>query len=101
MSAREESRKSIQALRLTRERVSELTMSVEDMKKWGYIIDIPEGIGGDKPNEVGCPMKCERCSQPYMVKPKNEAEQCMYHFGKMVSQKINGKFLYTSAVDLL
>lgn len=70
------------------------------MRKWGYILDMPEGPGGDKPNEVGYTMKCERCSQPYMVKPKEQAEGCEYHYGKQFTHKVNGKpFNYTIEPD--
>jgi RNA exonuclease 1 len=61
------------------------------MRKWGYIIDMPNIPGGTKPSLVGHIMTCERCSQPYMVKSKEQAEECLYHYGKQFTRNVNGK----------
>lgn len=89
--AREESRKTLNALRLTRQHIQHLTMPMDVMRNWGYIVDIPEGDGGTKPSEVGCTMTCERCNQPYMVKSPDQAEQCEYHWGKPFSKSLEGE----------
>jgi hypothetical protein len=64
---------------------------MDDMRNWGYIIDMPDGPGGSKPNLEGYTMKCERCSQPYMVRSTALADECHYHYGKQFSQKVNGE----------
>jgi len=64
---------------------------MDDMRNWGYIIDMPDGPGGSKPNLEGYTMKCERCSQPYMVRSTALADECFYHYGKQFSQKVNGE----------
>jgi hypothetical protein len=64
---------------------------MENMRNWGYIIDMPDGPGGSKPSLEGYTMKCERCSQPYRVKSTALAEECLYHYGRQFSQKVNGE----------
>lgn len=60
------------------------------MRQWGYILDIPEGPGGTKPSQEGHTMTCERCKQPYMVKGNDQSEECRYHYGRQISQIVNG-----------
>ncbi|KIM90892.1 hypothetical protein PILCRDRAFT_811388 [Piloderma croceum F 1598] len=91
--AREESRKSLDSLRITRDHLLPLLLSMDDMRNWGYIIDMPDGPGGSNPNLEGYTMKCERCSQPYMVRSTALADECLYHYGKQFSQKVNGEKL--------
>ena len=82
------------SLRLTRDHLLPLLSSEDEMRRWGYIIDVPDGPGGSKPSEVGNTMTCERCAQPYQVKPKDQvSEECVYHYGKQFTQLINGKLL--------
>lgn len=82
------------SLHLTRQHLAPLLLSEDEMKKWGYIIDVPDGPGGSKPSEVGNTMKCERCAQPYQVKPQDQvSDECEYHFGKQFTRLINGEIL--------
>jgi RNA exonuclease 1 len=67
-----------------------MIMSLEDLRTWGYIVDIPNGPGGEKPSEEGGVAKCERCTQPFMVKRAEEAEECLYHWGKPYNRTVNG-----------
>ena len=60
------------------------------MATWGYVVDIPEGPGGDKPSEEGGVMKCERCKQPKQVRRMEEAEECLYHWGRLLTKKVSG-----------
>ena len=78
-----------------------LTLSTEDMRKWGYIVDMPDGPGGTQPSLEGYTMKCERCSQPYKVKPKDQAEGCLYHYGKQFSRNVNGELSERRLADAL
>lgn len=68
-------------------------LSEDDMRKWEYILDIPEGPGGTKPSHEGHTMKCERCKQPYMVKGNNNnnTEECRFHYGRQITETVNGK----------
>ncbi|KAG5639273.1 hypothetical protein H0H81_004934 [Sphagnurus paluster] len=90
LSARAEARKSIQALRLTRNHLESFVMSKEDMLRWGYFVDIPEGPGGIEPSLEGKVAKCERCAQPFLVKRKEVADNCIHHWGKPFTTKVNG-----------
>ena len=90
------------SLHLTPDHLLPLLSSEDEMKRWGYIIDVPDGSGGSKPSEVGNTMKCERCAQPYQVKPKDQVfEECEYHFGKQFTRLINGKLLSNCFVSEL
>jgi len=60
------------------------------MITWGYVVDIPEGPGGDKPSEEGGVMKCERCKQPKQVRRMEEAEECVFHWGRLLTKKVSG-----------
>ncbi|KII95095.1 hypothetical protein PLICRDRAFT_149506 [Plicaturopsis crispa FD-325 SS-3] len=88
--ARAEARKSLDALRITRAHLDRLVMSMDIMQRWGYVVEIPEGPGGDRPSQEGKTAKCERCAQPYMVKRKEEAEECVHHWGRPQVRKIAG-----------
>ncbi|KAJ7665529.1 ribonuclease H-like domain-containing protein [Mycena rosella] len=91
VSARAEALKSRKSLRLTRAHVEHLILSKEDMELWGFFLDIPEGIGGDEPSLENKIAKCERCVRPFLVKRKDDAEECIYHWGKPVSRKVSGE----------
>lgn len=91
IATREEQRKSLESLRLTREHLEPLVLSMDDMKKWGYIVEIPEGVGGDRPSEEGQPAKCERCGQQFLVKRKELADECTYHWGRQYTKQVNGE----------
>ncbi|KAH7921815.1 ribonuclease H-like protein [Leucogyrophana mollusca] len=93
IASRAESRKKLDALRLTRHVLAPLVLSLDDMQKWGYITDIPDGIGGDAPHAEGKVMPCERCAQAYMVKRHPEENECTFHWGKPFSKSINGERL--------
>ncbi|KAI0335436.1 ribonuclease H-like protein [Cubamyces sp. BRFM 1775] len=89
--AREEMRKKMTALRLTAAQLEPYVLSVDEMKKWGYVVEVPAGPGGDKPHEEGSVMTCERCNQKFLVKRRENADQCRYHWGKPYSSKVNGE----------
>jgi hypothetical protein len=91
LAARAESRKSLDSLRLTRAHLEPFILSMADMQKWGYFVDIPDGPGGELPHLEGKIAKCERCTQPFQVKRKEDADECIYHWGKPYTTTINGK----------
>ncbi|KAH7914206.1 ribonuclease H-like protein [Hygrophoropsis aurantiaca] len=93
ITARAESRKKLDALRLTQSVLQPLMLSLADMQKWGYIIDIPEGIGGNEPHAQGKVMQCDRCGQAYMVSSCPEKDECTFHWGKPFTKAINGERL--------
>lgn len=91
IAARAELKRTLNSLRVTQEHLAPLMLSEADMRKWGYILDIPEGPGGTKPSQEGHTMVCERCKQPYMVKCDDKTEDCRFHYGKPTSETVNGE----------
>lgn len=98
---REAEKQKLQSLQLTTSQLEIYVLSVEEMRMWGYITEIPDGDGGSKPSEEGAVQKCERCSQPFQVKRKEEAEECVHHWGRKFTSKRDGSFsrLSSSAMN--
>ncbi|KAI9063274.1 ribonuclease H-like protein [Trametes sanguinea] len=88
---REEMRKKVAALRLTAAQLEPYVLTIDEMKKWGYITEVPSGVGGDKPHDEGSIMTCERCGQKFVVKRRENADHCRYHWGRPYSSKVNGE----------
>ncbi|KAI0771596.1 ribonuclease H-like protein [Trametes elegans] len=88
---REEMRKKVAALRLSAAQLEPYVLSKDDMRKWGYVVDVPAGPGGDKPHEEGSVMTCERCNQKFVVKRAENADQCRFHWGRAFTSKVNGE----------
>ncbi|KAG1892366.1 ribonuclease H-like protein [Suillus subluteus] len=91
LAARAESRKKLDDLQVTRLLLKPVVMSFEAMQTWGFITELPEGLGGDQPSAEGKITQCERCTQSYMVKNNPIAEECQYHWGRLFTHKVNGE----------
>lgn len=65
-------------------------MTEEQMKVYDYITEIPEGVGGDSPNQVGNLINCERCGNPFQVAEVPTENECTYHWGRPYTTKANG-----------
>ncbi|TFK91509.1 Rexo1 protein [Polyporus arcularius HHB13444] len=89
--AREEMQKKMQSLKLTASQLEPYVLTLDELKQWGYITEIPPGPGGDRPHEEGSIKTCERCTEKFVVKRREEADQCRYHWGKPFSSKMNGE----------
>jgi RNA exonuclease 1 len=92
LQTREELRKSSESVHLTRSHLESLILTVKDLQKWGYVVEVPEGPGGDKQHEEGGVKPCVRCSQMFAVKKVAEAEECDYHWGRPLTTSVQGKF---------
>ena len=90
MTKRAEEKKKLAALRLTVDQLEPFVLSLEEMRQWGYVVDVPPGPGGDRPSEEGSVKTCERCGQPFQVKRQEEADECVFHWGRPFSSKANG-----------
>lgn len=90
---REEEQRKLQALKLTVEQLEPYILTLGELLEWGYIVDIPDGPGGDCPSEEGNLQKCERCNEQFQVKRKEQADQCNYHWGKPFTSKAHGQSL--------
>ncbi|TBU32802.1 Rexo1 protein [Dichomitus squalens] len=91
VQAREEMRKRMESLRLTVSQLAPYVMTLDDLKTWGYMVDIPPGPGGDQPHEEGSIKTCERCQEKFVVKRREQADQCRFHWGKAFSSRMNGE----------
>lgn len=54
--------------RLTRERVKGYVHSLETLKKFEYMVEVPEGRGGDEETQEGLVRKCDRCGVEWTVR---------------------------------
>ncbi|KAF7793647.1 hypothetical protein EIP86_004762 [Pleurotus ostreatoroseus] len=75
LAKRAEEQQKLAALRLTAEQLESYVLSLDEMRKWDYVVDIPVGPGGQRPSEEGAVMKCDRCGQPFQVKRQEEADE--------------------------
>jgi RNA exonuclease 1 len=91
LATRAESLKSLDSLRLTRTLLAPYVHLTTDLIQWGYFVEIPDGPGGLEPSLEGKIANCERCGQPFMVKRQELADECIYHWGKPYTTKVNGK----------
>jgi RNA exonuclease 1 len=92
LAKREEDRKKLESLKITVSHLEPYILSQDELRQWSYIVEVPDGPGGDRPSEEGSIMKCERCSQQFKVKRRAEADECIFHWGKQFSSKANGSF---------
>lgn len=53
---------------LKKERVEGFVHDEETLRKFGYLLEVPEGEGGDIPNEAGQKRVCDRCKGEFVVK---------------------------------
>lgn len=83
--------KTRKSLRITRAHIEHLIVSREDLETWGFILDIPEGVGGDEPSLENKMAKCDRCGKGFHVKRKDEADECTYHWGKPITRTSSGQ----------
>lgn len=90
IAKREEEKKKLESLKLTTSHLASYVLTLEQMETWGYMTEIPEGEGGSRPSEEGATQKCERCAEPFLVKRKDEADECAFHWGKRFTNKQNG-----------
>ena len=89
--ARAEAQNSLKSLHLSRKLLEPLVHSVDQLKTWGYFLDLPSGPGGDQPSLEESIAKCDRCAQYFLVKRVEAAENCIYHWGKPYSTRVNGE----------
>lgn len=91
VQAREETLKRVASLRLSASQLDPYVLSMNDLRKWSYIVDVPSDPGGDRPHDEGSIKTCERCTEKFVVKRREEAERCRFHWGKAFSSRMNGK----------
>jgi hypothetical protein len=101
--ARAEAQNLLESLRLSRLTMEPFVHSIAELEKWGYIVNPPPGPGGDQPSLEGKISNCERCAQPFQVKRMEKADECVHHWGKPYTNRVNGKLqvfpLCVSAIE--
>lgn len=90
MQRRRETREKLKTLAVTRKQLEPHVMPIETMKHWGFVTEIPDGPGGSNPSEEGRLKTCERCSKIFVVKRKEEADTCVFHWGRARMNKVGG-----------
>ncbi|KIK68048.1 hypothetical protein GYMLUDRAFT_36869 [Collybiopsis luxurians FD-317 M1] len=95
LTARVEAQKSIAALHVTSAHLEAHIASLDDLKTWGYVVDIPSGPSGTEPHMLGKPVKCERCGELFVVRKLEEQdpgkEECLHHWGRPYNRVANGE----------
>jgi RNA exonuclease 1 len=62
--------------RLTRKRVEKFVHDAEKLRVFDYMLEVPEGLGGDKETEVGGVRTCDRCKKEFLVKADLSEVRC-------------------------
>ncbi|KAJ3799102.1 Rexo1 protein [Lentinula aff. detonsa] len=93
--ARAEAKESINELQVTSALLEPHIASLDDLKGWGYVVEIPPNPGGLQPSMEGKPVKCERCGEMFVVR-RLEAhdparQECLHHWGRPYSRVANGE----------
>ena len=101
LAARAEARKSLQSLRLTRAHLDPLLHPLAILENAGYVVRVPDEPGSTQPSSEGKTAKCERCSQVFVVKRKNEADMCIHHWGRPRTTRINGTVHFLAHIVFL
>jgi len=72
--------------------LEEIVLSREKLIEWGYMVDIPEGPGGDLPTSESAELQCERCLQNFCVTAMGDGadDACTYHWAKAFNTTTNG-----------
>ena len=91
LQKRKNERDQLRSLVLKKSHLEQHVMNIDDLKRWGFMTEPPEGEGGTNPSDEGKIRKCERCSEQFLVKRKEEAEECIFHWGRAVTKKSMGK----------
>lgn len=81
---------SLSNFKLLPAQLEPLLLTKEDMVMWDYVVEVPLGPGGDRPNENGNAMKCDRCNSQYIVAKDPALDECVYHWGRAYGTKVNG-----------
>ncbi|KAF9513244.1 hypothetical protein BS47DRAFT_1372581 [Hydnum rufescens UP504] len=80
---------SLSSFELLPSHLGSLVLSRDAQIALDYVVDVPPGTGGDRPNEVGNMVKCERCAAQFVVKEDPPRDQCEYHWSRPYTTKID------------
>ncbi|KAJ3970559.1 hypothetical protein EV361DRAFT_915324 [Lentinula raphanica] len=95
IAARLQAKESITELRVTSALLEPHIASLDDLKKWGYVVEIPPMPGGAQPSMEGKPVKCERCGEMFVVRRLETEDpgrqECLHHWGRPYNRVANGE----------
>lgn len=74
--------------------LEDVLLTREQLQAWGFMVEVPQGRGGDRPSEEGNEMVCERCTQRFVVTRMGQGkdEACSFHWARPYTTTLNGKF---------
>ncbi|ORX34146.1 hypothetical protein BD324DRAFT_664472 [Kockovaella imperatae] len=88
--------------RLTKEKVAQYLLPLDQFKIWAYPDPRNQDLlnGGDEPDCQGIHQTCSRCKKPFVVSSKylqSRSGECQFHYGKIQPERIEGKrkWIYT------
>lgn len=98
--------------KLSRARIDKYVSKRALLERYDYMVDVPAGPGGTRPNEEGFVTGCDRCGAEFMVKgvlnevsssistscidlmrfigTQADRRACAYHYGRLVTEKLGG-----------
>jgi RNA exonuclease 1 len=68
------------ASRLTAPILAALVHPREELERYGYLVDVPDVEGGQRPTEEGLLKVCDRCKVEFIV--GEAGAKCWYHWGR-------------------
>ncbi|KAG9005766.1 RNA exonuclease 3 [Tulasnella sp. JGI-2019a] len=91
--ARAAAAKQYGALTLIPEDLSSALLTLDEMREYGFVVEVPDdwGPGGDRVSEVGNIITCDRCANDYTCMAAFGEEECQFHWGRALSNKVAGK----------
>ncbi|TIA76119.1 hypothetical protein E3P77_00042 [Wallemia ichthyophaga] len=81
-----------QSTTLTRSNLKKYIPTPAQLQEYGYVVDIPNTLGGSEPSAVGQMKDCSRCNQKYIVEDGDLLkDDCKFHDGKAITTKVDGR----------
>ncbi|KAG8746755.1 RNA exonuclease 3 [Ceratobasidium sp. 414] len=81
-------------LALKHSQIEHAVLSREQLSRWGFLVEVPDGPGGTRTSDEGQEATCERCQTLFVVRaPQSEQEEeelslkCTYHWGRTYISK--------------
>ncbi len=91
------------ASRLTKTRLDPYLLERDELVKWRYMTDIPEGPGGTEPDALGQVKTCDRCRVEFTVSDtidyvamaaQRERGECIHHWGRLMPIRQEGRKIW-------
>lgn len=76
---------------LNRNTLEKYIPSLDLLKGYGYVVDIPETEGGSETSAIGQMKDCARCSRKFIVEDNVLKDDCTFHEGRPITSKVDGR----------